>query len=76
MLFKSTQREVFDLSNNPTFKTFHPQFKEEGLNCVTTRLLQQDDTDSFKRPIVILSKHPVVHSLTLEHHKYSSHAGV
>lgn len=76
MLLRSIQLEVFVSINNPVLKRLRPQLDEKGLIRVTTRLLQREDTDSFKHPIVLPSKHPVVHSLILEQHKRASHAGV
>ncbi|XP_035218927.1 uncharacterized protein LOC118192133 [Stegodyphus dumicola] len=74
ILLKGIQQEAFGSITNPVLKYLYPQLDEDGLIRVTTRLIQRDDTNSFKRPIILLSKHPVVHLLILEHHRRLNHA--
>ncbi|XP_035220170.1 uncharacterized protein LOC118193220 [Stegodyphus dumicola] len=76
ILLKGIQQEALGLIINPVLKYLYPQLDEDGLIRVTTRLIQRDYTISFKRPIILPSKHPVVHLLILKHHRILSHAGV
>nr|XP_015907850.2 uncharacterized protein LOC107439688 [Parasteatoda tepidariorum] len=76
ILLKAIQLEAFGTVSNPILKSLQSQLDESGVLRETTRLIQQEDTDDFKRPIVLPSKHPVVDLQILEHHRKLSHAGV
>lgn len=76
ILLRLIQRDAFGTIKTEALKCLHPTLDEDGLIHTATRLVHRQDTDSFKNPIVLPSKHPVVKLLILAEHRAMSHAGV
>ena len=49
---------------------------EQGLLRVVTRLLNREDSEDFKMPVLLPSCHPIVSQLIMKEHWMNQHAGV
>ncbi|XP_021958581.1 uncharacterized protein LOC110854452 [Folsomia candida] len=72
-ILKVIQDEALDTSDVNLAKKLS-MVKRDGLFCVETRLLDKEDTQSFKWP-VILPKHPLTNMMITELHRVYGHAG-
>ncbi|UYV80734.1 hypothetical protein LAZ67_19001563, partial [Cordylochernes scorpioides] len=73
-LLKLVQQETFPGKQAPknglkTIKTV------EGLWCVETKLLHGQDSEVFKRPILLPRNHPLVEQMVREIHQQNGHGG-
>ncbi|OXA48910.1 uncharacterized protein LOC110854898 [Folsomia candida] len=49
--------------------------REDGLICAKTKLLQSDESESFRKPVLLPKFHPIVEQLIREEHCMNGHAG-
>ncbi|UYV63025.1 hypothetical protein LAZ67_2002879 [Cordylochernes scorpioides] len=73
-LLKLVQQETFPGKQAPKngLKTIK---SVEGLWCVETKLLHGQDSEVFKRPILLLRNHPLVEQMVREIHQQNGHGG-
>ncbi|UYV68404.1 hypothetical protein LAZ67_5004221 [Cordylochernes scorpioides] len=73
-LLKSVQQETFPGKQAPKngLKTIK---SVEGLWCVETKLLHGQDSEVFKRPILLPRNHPLVEQMVREIHQQNGHGG-
>lgn len=74
-LFKIVQLEVFRSDQN-VIAGLKVVRDGDGLIRLETRLLQRQDTEAFRKPVLLPNNHPVVEQLIREEHLHHHHAGV
>ena len=73
-LFKLVQEEQFSSKANEIngIRVVH---EEDGLIRVASKLLHRQDSEEFRLPVLLPSKHVLIQQLILEEHVRSKHAG-
>ena len=70
------QREVFTLYEISRLKSLAVFKDKEGILCVRTKIVERDDVENFKYPVLLPSDHKPVALLIQEHHVRLLHAGL
>ncbi|KAJ8977402.1 hypothetical protein NQ317_003183 [Molorchus minor] len=74
-VFKVIQQETFPDTRDKTLCSLHPVRDELGLLRLKSRVSNRQDIDTFRFPVILSAKHPVVRRLIFDLHEKSYHVG-
>ncbi|XP_035220729.1 uncharacterized protein LOC118193707 [Stegodyphus dumicola] len=75
-LCRLVQKESFTGINDPAIRALRPIVDQNGILRAKTNVLQRQDNENFRYPIILPSKHILVERLIYEKHLELQHAGV
>ncbi|XP_035228797.1 uncharacterized protein LOC118200913, partial [Stegodyphus dumicola] len=75
-LCRLVQKESFTGINDPAICALRPIVDQNGILRAKTNVLQRQDNENFRYPIILPSKHLLVERLIYEKHLELQHAGV
>ncbi|XP_035211824.1 uncharacterized protein LOC118185963 [Stegodyphus dumicola] len=75
-LCRLVQKESFTGINDPAIRALRPIVDRNGILRAKTNVLQRQDNENFRYPIILPSKHLLVERLIYEKHLELQHAGV
>lgn len=75
-IFEAVQTESFSGVDDMKIKHLGSFLDENGIIRLRTRISNRQDSENFRFPIVLPSKHPVTEKLILKVHFDSSHVGI
>ncbi|XP_035227368.1 uncharacterized protein LOC118199581 [Stegodyphus dumicola] len=75
-LCRLVQKESFTGINDPAIRALRPILDQNGILRAKTNVLQRQDNENFRYPIILPSKHILVERLIYEKHLELQHAGV
>jgi hypothetical protein len=76
VLVRIVQREVFTSDEIPRLKSLQVFEDKEGILHMRTKIIEQDDMENFKYPVLLPSDHKLVTLFIQEHHLRLLHAGL
>jgi hypothetical protein len=76
VLIRLIQKESFSGKADPKIRNLRPVEDKVGLLRAKTNIIQRNDTENFRYPVILPSKHPIVQRLIYEKHLENHHAGV
>jgi hypothetical protein len=76
IVVKLIQRECFSELKGKDLVRLRPFIDSNGIFRIKSRVLNRNDTDDFRYPVVLPSDHPLVDKLIRSRHEASGHAGV
>ncbi|XP_035220030.1 uncharacterized protein LOC118193096 [Stegodyphus dumicola] len=75
-LCRLVQKESFTGIKDPAIRALRPIVDQNGILRAKTNVLQRQDNENFRYPIILPSKHILVERLIYEKHLELQHAGV
>ncbi|OXA55097.1 hypothetical protein Fcan01_10291 [Folsomia candida] len=73
--FLRTQQDAFSKEKSAVIAGLKTEKDEDGVIRVKTKLLFRQDTEYFRRPVLLPNSHPLVEQLIAEVHRSNGHGG-